>query len=475
MQTMSEPLYSIVDVETTGGGISGNRITEICVVLLKGDQIIDKFVSLVNPQRTIPSFITGLTGIDDTMVREAPLFEDIADRILKMTENAIFVAHNVNFDYHVIRGEFRRLGHIFTRKKLCTVRLSRKLIPGMYSYSLGKLCSSLSIPLDNRHRAEGDTDATVMLFQRILSLDPELEILSFFLNARSKEATLPPHLDKKIVNNLPQQAGVYLFKNSKGKVIYVGKAKNIKNRVLSHFYDKKNQEYSLSQQTYTIDYELTGNELIALLLEAELIQKYYPKFNKAQKKPMAPYRILSYVNRKGIQQLVIDRSPTTDQAIEIFYNRADAVMRLEQLCFDFQLCPKYCNLQTTRERCSHYKIKNCLGVCNGKESVALYNMRVQKALNSLKKDQLNYIIKSEGRSRGEESFVMIKDGLYRGFGFISSEENRITRLEDCENYLQLRKHTYHTTKIIKGYLKKKGSQAMISFEPENNEVVSLKN
>ncbi len=280
---MQDQLYTVIDVETTGKGILGNRITEICIVLLRGNKILDKFTSLVNPEQNIPPFITGLTGIDNDMVRKAPKFHEIAERIIEMTTGAIFVAHNVNFDYNVLKGEFRGLGYTFNRKKLCTVRLSRKLIPGLFSYSLGRLCSSLNIPLLDRHRAEGDTDATVILFQRILKLDPEFTVINSFLNARSKEATLPPHLDVNIINTLPEETGIYLFKDQKGKVIYAGKAKNIKQRVISHFYDKKNKEYALGQDTHAIDYEVTGNELIALLLEAEKIQKYYPKFNRAKK------------------------------------------------------------------------------------------------------------------------------------------------------------------------------------------------
>ena len=457
---MKDTIYAIIDVETTGSGILGNRITEICIVLVKNERIIDKFVSLVNPERNIPIFITGLTGIDNDMVRDSPKFYEIAQRVVEMTEGAIFVAHNVNFDYNVIRGEFKRLGYVYTRKKLCTVRLSRKLIPGMLSYSLGKLCAALKIPLDNRHRAEGDTDATVLLFKKILSLDPEFEVFSFFLHARSKEATLPPHLDKKSIMVLPDQPGIYLFKNQKGKVIYVGKAKNIKQRVLSHFYDKKNKEFALCQHTYSVDYEVTGNELIALLLEAEKIQSLYPRFNQAQKKKLAPYRIICYTNRKGVRQLAIDRSYATLQAIEIYYTRAEAIMRLEQLCFEFQLCPRYCNLQSVSEKCSHYKIKNCLGVCNGKESVALYNIRVQKALKSLEEAQQNYLIKEKGRTLGEESFVLVKDGIYRGFGFINKEED-IKYETDCENFLQLQNHTYHTNKIIKSYVRKNGSENVL--------------
>lgn len=163
---MAPQRYSIIDVETTGKGLHGNRITEICIVLLEDDAVIDKFTSLVNPECFIPPFITGLTGIDNTMVEDAPKFHEIADEIERMTRGCIFVAHNVNFDYNVLRGEFRAIERDFYRKKLCTVRLSRKLIPKLYSYSLGKLCTSLGIPLNNRHRAEGDTDATVLLFQK---------------------------------------------------------------------------------------------------------------------------------------------------------------------------------------------------------------------------------------------------------------------------------------------------------------------
>jgi len=457
---MSEKLYAVIDVETTGKGIKGNRITEICIVLLRGSTIIDKFTSLVNPECVIPPFITGLTGIDNDMVRDAPKFYEIADRIIEMTTGAIFVAHNVNFDFNVIKEEFRNLGYNFIRKKLCTVRLSRKLIPGMLSYSLGKLCSSLNIPLEGRHRAEGDTDATVILFQRILELDPDCILINKFLNARSKEATLPPHLHAEEIDRLPEDTGIYLFRDQKGKVIYVGKAKNIKKRVLSHFYDKKNKEYALCQATYAIDYEITGNELIALLLESEKIQEYYPKFNSAQKRPIAPYKIISYVNRKGVIQLAIDRSLTTNNSFDIFYTRDRAIQKLEELCEEYKLCPRYCSLQSTTERCSHYKIKNCRGICEGTESVALYNVRVQQAIQSIQQVKKSYLIKDRGRTIDEQSFIMVQDGVYKGYGFISDSE-QISNVDDCETFLQLKNHTYYTTKIIKSYIHKHGEDNVL--------------
>lgn len=169
-------MYTIIDIETTGNGIKGNKITEISIFKYDGNQVVDEFTSLVNPQCPIPYFITGLTGIDDQMVQNAPTFPEIADTVQFITEGCIFVAHSVNFDYGVIKEEFRQIGVDFTRKKLCTVRLSRKLIPGLRSYSLGKLCSAVQIPLVDRHRARGDAHATVLLFEKLLK-KPESEVV----------------------------------------------------------------------------------------------------------------------------------------------------------------------------------------------------------------------------------------------------------------------------------------------------------
>ncbi|TYP69978.1 exonuclease domain-containing protein [Aquimarina intermedia] len=455
-----EQRYAVIDVETTGKGINGNRITEICIVLLEGKVIRDKYTTLVNPDQHIPNYITGLTGIDNDLVHDAPAFDEIAARILEITEGAIFVAHNVSFDYNVVRNEFKAIGHNFVRKKLCTVRLSRKIFPGLYSYSLGNLCTSLNIQLKNRHRAEGDTDATVVLFQKILEEDPDLSIINSFLNIRSKQATLPPHLKAEQIEALPASPGIYLFKDQKEKIIYAGKAKNIKQRVISHFYDKKNKEYLLGQKTHTIDYEVTGNELIALLLEAEMIRKHYPEFNTAQKKPVIPFHIISYTNRRGVLQLAIDQSYSADTSIEFYYSRADAIAALEELCISFELCPRYCNLQQSTARCSHYKIKSCKGVCSQEEAVEAYNLRVQKAMESSLNKKMSYIIKEKGRTGDEQSFVLVKDGMYRGYGFID-ETTQVAQSEDFEEIVRLQTHTYHTSKIITSYIRKRGDEVII--------------
>ena len=210
----------------------------------------------------------------------------------------------------------------------------------------------------------------------------------------------------------------------------------------------------LGQQTHTIDYEITGNELIALLLEAEKIQQYYPQYNTAQKKMVTPYRIIQYVNRKGIIQLAIDRSKDYQYALDVFYTKSDAMARLEALCIAYKLCPKYCNLQHTLTTCSHYKIKSCNKICEGKESVALYNIRVQQALSELQNQQKTYCIKEKGKTEEEESFIMVENGLYKGFGYVNNTTEQLLDYSDFEPFLIPQKHTYHTSKIINSYLHK---------------------
>lgn len=164
-------MYSIVDIETTGGVAGKARITEIAIFRYDGQRVVDSFQSLVNPQTFIPPFITRLTGIDNKMVKDAPTFEQIADSVRALTRDAWFVAHNVSFDYNFIRKEFQMLDEYFDRDKLCTVRLSRKIFPGYRSYSLGNICQSLDIQIQDRHRAAGDAAATVKLFEMLLRAD----------------------------------------------------------------------------------------------------------------------------------------------------------------------------------------------------------------------------------------------------------------------------------------------------------------
>ncbi len=445
-------MYSVVDIETTGNGYKGQKITEISVLVFDGKKIINEFTSLVNPEQKIPAFITNLTGITDAMVRSAPKFYEIAKKVEEITKDTIFVAHNVNFDYNIIHDEFKSLGFDFKRKKLCTVRLSRKLIPGLSSYSLGNICTAEGIEISARHRAKGDAEATVELFKRLIERDDNFTINSF-LNPKSRQATLPPLLDKKVVDNLPEKHGVYYFQNLQKEIIYVGKANNIKQRVISHFYDKKKKEITMCFETANITYEETGSELLALLKESDDIKHLYPKFNRAQRRASEAVGLFSYEDQKGIIHLAFNRLKLVANPIMKFYSMAECRNLLEKICEEFELCPKYCHLQTNVNACFHYQIKQCKGICSGKETAENYNKRVKKAIKSLGLQTENIVIKENGRHSNEIGFALILNGIYQGFGYLDKE----MELENPDEYLfyvQTKKDNRDIQRILRSYLTK---------------------
>ncbi len=454
-------MYTIIDIETTGNGIKGNRITEIAIFKYDGFEVVEEFTSLVNPECEIPYFITGLTGIDNETVRDAPKWHEIAAKVLEITADTIFVAHSVNFDYNVIKNEFKSLGLDFRRKKLCTVRLSRRLIPGYRSYSLGKLCSALEIPLTDRHRARGDAHATVLLFRKLLGTEGAEQVFKTFLNARYQEATLPPSLPREAFEKLPSKPGVYYFKNAEGKIIYIGKAINIKKRVLGHFYDKATKEVRLCRETADIDFVLSGSELLALLMESAEIKHHFPIFNSAQKRTVQQYGIFSYEDRAGIVHLAFNKLKMVSRPIAICYNPTDSRAYLEKICRDFKLCPKFCHLQESPGSCSHFRITECHGVCRGEEDIAIYNDRVQAAIeNSLAERDQDLLIREKGRTPEEDAFVMIKNGRYCGYGFIE-KKIQIQSEGDLEAYLMPQKNTLETQRIVKSYLDRNEHRASV--------------
>ncbi len=455
--------YAIIDVETTGMGIQGNRITEIAILVHDGQKVIEEYESLVNPERSIPHTITRLTGINDYMVADAPKFYEIAKKVIEMTSDCVFVAHNVNFDYNVIHKEFSELGFPFRRKKLCTVRLSRKLIPGLPSYSLGKLCNSVGIPLNDRHRAMGDTRATTILFERLLSLDTDQSVFSSFLKPGSRQATLPPGLPKPIFDQLPESTGIYYFRDSKDDILYVGKALNIKKRVLSHFYDKKNKEVALCQQTVNITFEVTGSELVALLLESSEIKHHYPVYNRAQRRNNEGYGIFSYEDRSGLIHLAWNSLKNVPNPITKFYNTTESRVFMEKICEQFELCPKYCHLQSNVNSCFHYQIKKCKGICRGEESLENYNQRVKEAILFMSNDNKSYLIPQRGRNKEEKSFVLIENGIYQGFGYID-EQQQVSNLSELKEFLILKKDNRDVQRILRGFRNKNENKFLLLEE-----------
>jgi DNA polymerase-3 subunit epsilon len=446
--------YSIVDIETTGNGYKGSKITEISIFIFDGEKVIDEYTTLVNPEARIPAFITNLTGITDAMVRTAPKFYEIAKKVEALTKDTIFVAHNVNFDYNIIQAEFKSLGFDYKRKKLCTVRLSRKIIPGLNSYSLGAICDVEQIEIAARHRARGDAEATTILFKKLLQRDDRF-IVNSFLHGKSREATLPPLLEKEVIDQLPQRHGVYYFKNAAKEVIYVGKANDIKQRVISHFYDKKKKELAMCLETADISFTETGSELLALLFESSEIKIKSPKYNRAQRRAGEAVGLFSYEDQQGIIHLAYNRLKLIPNPMTKYYNMATAKAHLESLCKEFELCPKYCHLQTNVSACFHYQIKECKGVCCEKELVESYNLRVKEAIKSVGLQAENLVLKEKGRTKKEMGFALIIDGIYQGFGYLDrDQEKQLTNPIDYLFFVQPQKDNRDVQRIITAYLRK---------------------
>jgi len=256
-------LYAILDIETTGGKYNEEGITDIAIYQFNGHEVTDQFISLINPERPIQEFVTKLTGINNKMLRNAPKFYEVAKRIVEITTDCIIVGHNAAFDYRILQTEFRRLGYDFVRTTLCTVELSERLIPNKESYSLGKLVRSLGIPVSDRHRASGDALATLKLFKYLLEKDTKKDIITTSIKQDIRLEMASRHL--KILDTLPETLGIFYMHNEEGKVIYIGKHKNIKQQVNRLFTSPSKRDRYLQRHTYRVTYQETGNELIATL------------------------------------------------------------------------------------------------------------------------------------------------------------------------------------------------------------------
>jgi DNA polymerase III subunit epsilon len=429
-------MYAIVDIETTGGYAEYHRITEIAIYHHNGIEITDHFYTLINPGRRIPEFITGLTGITTEMVENAPPFEEVAEDILQLLEGRIFVAHNAHFDYTFIKKEFEQAGISWQAKKLCTVRLSRKIIPGLRSYSLGRLSESLGIKIQDRHRAAGDAEATAKIFSLLLDHDTEGHI-SKSLKRNSGETILPPNLPKEEFDALPAKAGVYYFLNERGNVIYVGKANNIRKRIAGHFTGEAREwnRSKIRDEIHHITYELTGTELIALILESQEIRRLWPRYNLAQKYKTEEWGIFDYIDQKGYHRFSVNQVARNTRPLIRLTSKTDAWNVLWEKVNEFELCPKLSGLQVAKGACLHVQSGACKGACAGNESVKKYNLRVAKALASFDAEGQTLAIVGQGRNHDEHSIILIEKGAYVGFGFMNNEVN-VSGLDDARSYIR---------------------------------------
>ncbi|MCS6975171.1 MAG: exonuclease domain-containing protein [Cyclobacteriaceae bacterium] len=414
-------MFAVVDIETTGGYAEYHRITEIAIYHHDGKSITDFYYTLINPGRRIPSFITGLTGITTDMVEDAPAFEEIAEDILRLLEGRIFVAHNAHFDYSFLKKEFEIAGIRWQSKKLCTVRLSRKLIPGLRSYSLGSLAEALGIPVHNRHRAGGDAEATAHIFTRLLQRDKEGYVQQL-LKRNSGETILPPNLSRWEFDRLPATTGIYYFLNNRNQVIYVGKAQHIRRRVAGHFTGVA-QNWSRSKirnEIHHVHFEQTGCELIALIREAEEIRRHWPKYNQAQKYKVEEWGIFSYEDRNGYLRLLVNMVTRNSRPIIRFSTKGDAWNFLWKKVSEYELCMRLAGLQEGNQMCSAAESGSCHGACLGKEKPEPYNKRVQAMISSINDDFAQpVLLLGKGRTNTEYAVVMVENGHRIYYGFVS--------------------------------------------------------
>ena len=361
-----------------------------------------------------------MTGITNEMVAEAPVFEAVAEEIYELLKDKIFVAHNVNFDYSFVRSQLRYCGYEYDANKLCTVRMSRKILPGYQSYSLGKLCHALGIKHVNHHRAGGDTDATTLLFKMLLENDSEGHIAKS-LKRTSKEHVLPPNVPKADFEQLPYTAGVYYFHDEKGKVVYVGKAKNIRYRVSSHFSNNATtrQKQNFMRHVHRISFEECGTELMAAVKESAEIKKLWPKFNAAQKRREDIYGLICYPDQNGYLRLAIDKINSRYEVVSSYHHYENASAALRQLVQEFELCPRLCFLN---EQLYDEKIHRilCKGACEKEEDVELYNNRVEMALDKLR-TLPSFVIIDDGITIDQRSCILVWHGKFYGMGFIATD------------------------------------------------------
>ena len=414
-------MYAIVDIETTGGYAAANGIIEVSVQVFDGESVIEQFETLVNPGQQIPKYIEAFTGISNTMVEDAPRFKDIAEKLYTILQGNIFVAHNVNFDYSFIKNHLEFYGYSLNVKKLCTVRLARQIFPGLPSYGLGKLCHSLEIVLTNRHRAGGDAAATVVLFQKLLQNDIK-DWITKSLHHHSKERVLPPNVPLEHFAQLPSTPGVYYFHDVKGKVIYVGKAIDLRKRVNSHFSNNSDsrQRQNFLRHMYSISFQQCATELMACILEAAEIKRLWPEFNQAQKKQEDVFGIYQYEDQNGYYRLVIDKKRRHSSPVCSFHYKMDIHNFLKKLISRFQLCPRLSFIQVDHEKCIGLQENYCLGACELLETAESYNKRVKEALHSLN-ERPSYILYDNGLEKEQLSCIMVDQGTIVGMGYISEK------------------------------------------------------
>ncbi|QCK15523.1 DNA polymerase III subunit epsilon [Mangrovivirga cuniculi] len=383
-----------------------------------------------------------------------PSFSDISDEVISILNDSIFVAHNVNFDYHFVRQELKTSGYQWDSKKLCTVRYARKIFPGLKSYGLGKLSAHLGYTNKARHRAYGDASVTAEILHLMISRD-NLGVMEKLISHGSVHGYIPPNLDENEFRNLPELPGVYYFHDGKGKTLYIGKAKNIKKRVKSHFSTRSGKpELSFLNQIHHLAYDLCGNELISLIHENEMIKKHWPPFNRAQKFNSRVFSLVSY--KDGSSYLRHGVAPGRKPNLLMTFNSLmESRNYLFAIAKEYSLCPKLLGLQKVKSKCSWVDAGECNGACIGEEPYDEYNKRVEEWHSSINSNNSDFLIVGEGRDKTEVGFVVVRKNLFKGYGFAPTE---VSIIDQWEEYIHPGIHDADVQRILNQFINHNSSE-----------------
>lgn len=413
---------AILDCETTGGKAIRDRIIELAIILVDQGEVTDVWSSLINPETSIPPWITKLTGIESSMLSEQPTFAELWPSIEAKLTGRVLVAHNARFDYGFLKNEVKRCNAHFSAKTLCSVKLSRQLYPQYKRHGLDAVIQRLGCHIESRHRALDDTKVIVKLFEKI-SEDYEQEIIEAACQRLLKRPSLPSQLNEKEVNKLPDSPGVYYFYNENNRLLYVGKSINLKTRVLSHFYQdhQTRVDHHLSHQLHHIDYKATPSDFGAQLLEATEIKQLSPSLNRRLRKVSKLYQFKLSTDAQGyLTSSIQPVDGSGDCSVYgLFRSRKQAEKRLDTLVVEYFLCQRLSGLdKATSGACFAHQLKKCLGACVRKEPPESYNLRVKEAMQKLRKQQWPYpcaiLVEEFNAVTEQRAFHLVNDWCYLG-------------------------------------------------------------
>tara|TARA_B100000886_G_scaffold65401_1_gene40959 strand:- start:2104 stop:3627 length:1524 start_codon:yes stop_codon:yes gene_type:complete len=422
----------LFDCETTGGNPNYHRIIEVGLLIIENGLIIERWQSFVNPGVIVPELITKITGIDSEMIRNAPDFEQLSNKIEEVLKDRVFVAHNARFDYGFLKAEFARLGLKVNSKTLCSVKLSRYLYPQFKSHGLSAIIKRFDLPIANRHRALDDAEMIAEFFIRTSQIF-DIDAISSACASQFKRPSIPPNVAVSEIDKLPQKPGVYYFYDKDRNLLYIGKSININNRVMSHFYSdhKNSKDFKLNLKISHIDFKETISDFSAQLLESKEIKSLNPIYNRRLKKTKHLYQIKTKTNDHGYKEIDIEKVQINNELLldryGLFRSLTQAKKQITKLVDEYSLCHQLSCLEKSKNKaCFRTQLNKCFGACVNQESASDYNLRVDSAVRKYQRHIWPYagpilIEEKSTDSNIENAYHLISDWKY--IGQIKNEED----------------------------------------------------